>query len=166
MKRIVIMGPPGSGKSTLARHLGSLHNLPVFHLDQCYWRPGWVANAPETFRAEVERVAALPAWVIDGNYTGTLAPRLREADTLIYLDVPTWQCMVRIITRVISSFGKVRLDGPPGCPERFDVTFLHFVYTWNRRSRTRNLALIQDFSGRKIIARNAEAISSAQLSPD
>ena len=42
MQRIVVMGPPGSGKSTLARRLGARHGLPVFHLDQAYWRPGWV----------------------------------------------------------------------------------------------------------------------------
>lgn len=63
MQRVIVMGPPGSGKSTLARRIGARHSLPVFHLDQAYWRAGWVEAPPDEFSAEVERLAALPAWV-------------------------------------------------------------------------------------------------------
>lgn len=118
MQRIVIMGPPGSGKSTLARRLGVRHGLPVFHLDQAYWRPGWVEASADAFRAEVGRLAALPAWVIEGNYTGTIAPRFAAADTVIYLDAPTMLCVLRIVRRTAADHGQVRVDGPPGCAER------------------------------------------------
>ncbi|WP_232630605.1 hypothetical protein [Methylobacterium sp. Leaf118] len=60
----------------------------MFHLDHVYWRPGWVAAAPAAFAAEIARLAALPAWVIDGNALGTIASRLAAADTLIPLDAP------------------------------------------------------------------------------
>jgi adenylate kinase family enzyme len=70
--------------------------LPVLHLDQAYWRPGWVEASPESFRAEVERIACLQAWVIDGNYTDKMAPRIRAADTVIYLDTPSWLSVLRI----------------------------------------------------------------------
>src|SRR5690242_18316375 len=80
MQRVVVMGPPGSGKSTLARNLGARFGLPVFHLDQVYWRPGWIEAPAEVFGAEVERIAGLSAWVIDGNYPDAIAPRLRAAD--------------------------------------------------------------------------------------
>lgn len=71
-QRIVILGPPGSGKSTLARQLGARHGLPAFHLNRAYWRPGWIEAEPAAFRA----------WVIDGNDTGTIAPRFARADTV------------------------------------------------------------------------------------
>ncbi len=102
MRRIVVMGPPGSGKSTLARRLGARYGLPVFHLDQAYWQPGWVETPPAAFRAEIARIAALPAWVIDGNYTATIEPRFRAADTVIYLDVPSWLSMLRIMWRTLA----------------------------------------------------------------
>ena len=149
MQRIMVMGPPGSGKSTLAHRLGTELGLPVFHLDQLYHRPGWVPAPTEDFRADVERITQGSAWVLDGNYTSTIGPRLWAADTLIYPDIPTWLTMARIIRRILSSYGKVRADAAPGCPERLNMEFLRFAWNWN--SRTRNLALVQSFGGRLVV---------------
>ncbi len=148
MQRMIVMGPPGSGKSTLARRLGAACGLPVFHLDRAYHRPGWVPAPEAEFRAEVERLAALPRWIIDGNYTGTLRPRLQRADTLIYLDMPTWLTTARVLRRMALGYGRVRPDAAEGCPERFDGAFLRFVLTWNRDRRARNLDLVSAFAGR------------------
>ena len=117
----------------MARHLGGRFGLPVFHLDQAWYRPGWVEVPPDVFRAEVERMAALPAWVIDGNFTSTIECRFRVADTVVYLDVPAWLAMVRVVRRIVVSYGTVRADSALGCPERLDFGFLAFVWTWNRR---------------------------------
>ena len=73
----------------------------MFHLDQVYWRAGWIKAPPDAFAAQVARLAALPAWVIDGNFTHTIAPRFRAADTVIYLDIPTWLSLFRAIRRVL-----------------------------------------------------------------
>src|SRR5271166_611162 len=153
MQRVLVMGPPGSGKSTLARNLGARFGLPVFHLDQIYWRPGWIEAPAEVFGAEVERIAGLPAWVIDGNYTNTIASRLRAADTVVYLDVPAWLFMLRIAWRILINYGRIRADAAPGCPEWLDPTFLRFAWSWNRTQRGRNLALVESFRGHKIILR-------------
>ena len=153
MRRVVVMGPPGSGKSTLARHLGARHGLPVFHLDQAFWRPGWTEAPPDEFRAEVERLASLPAWVIEGNYTATIAPRLAAADTVVVLDAPTWLCLPRIVRRIAAHHGQVRADAASGCPERWDFAFLRFAWKWKRKSRARNLALVAGFTGRKAVVR-------------
>lgn len=153
MQRILVMGPSGCGKSTLARHIGKRLGLPVFHLDQAYWRAGWIKTPKANFRTEVERTAALPAWVIDGNYTDTIEPRFRNADTLIYLDIPTWLLMPRIILRTLFYYGRVRPDAALGCPERLDLAFLRFAWSWNRTQRTRVLAQANSFAGRKAILR-------------
>ena len=153
LQRVVVMGPPGSGKSTLARSLGARFGLPVFHLDQIYWRPGWIEVPATAFGAEVERIAGLPAWVIDGNYSDTIAPRFRAADTVVYLDVPAWLFMLRITWRILTNYGRVRVDAAPGCPEWLDLTFLRFAWSWNRTQRGRNLALVESFPGRKFILR-------------
>ena len=153
MQRVMVMGPPGAGKSTLARRLGARLGLQVFHLGQAFHLPGWVQAPEEVFAAEVERLAALPAWVIDGNYTWVLASRLAAADTVIYLDVASWTCLVRVVRRLLRSYGRVRADGPAGCPERVSFAFLRFVCTWNRKRRARHLALVDAFGGHKIILR-------------
>lgn len=152
MQRVIVMGPPGSGKSTVARRLGDRLGLPVFHLDQAFWRPGWIEAPAEAFRAEVERLAALPAWIIEGNYNGTaLEARLARADTLVYLDVPSWLSVVRILRRIALTHGRVRPDLAPNCPERLDLAFLRFVWAWNGKGRARGLALAAAFPGRAIV---------------
>jgi oligopeptide/dipeptide ABC transporter ATP-binding protein len=134
LQRVVVMGPPGSGKSTLARNLGARFGLPVLHLDQIYWRPGWIEAPAKAFCAEVERIAGLPAWVIDGNYPNTIVPRFRAADTVIYLDVPSWLFMSRIAWRILTNYGRVRADAAPGCPEWLDLAFLRFRASQDARS--------------------------------
>jgi adenylate kinase family enzyme len=155
MQRIVVIGPPGSGKSTLARRLGAKLGIPVFHLDQLYWQPGWIETPSEIFVGEVERIARLPAWVIDGNYLHTITPRLRAADTVIYLDVPAWLSVLRIVGRTCMHHGRVRTDAAPGCAERFDAGFLRFAWSWNRTRRTRTLALVESFGGWTIVVRGS-----------
>ena len=154
MRRVVVMGPPGSGKSTLARRIGAQHGLPVFHLDQAYWQPGWVETPKAQFQAEVARLAALPAWVIDGNYVDTIAPRFRSADTVIYLDIPSWLSVLRVAGRTLAGYGRVRPDSAGGCPERLDLEFLRFAWSWNRIRRARNLLLVERFAGRRLVLRS------------
>ena len=157
MRRIVILGPPGSGKSTLARRLAAEYGIPVFHLDQVFWRPGWVTAEAGAFRDEVARLAQLPAWVIDGNYTDTIGPRLAAADALIYLDVPSWLSVWRVLRRTVTQRGRVRADAAAGCPERLDLAFSRYTWSWNRIRRARSLALVEAFAGRRIIRRGAAA---------
>ena len=88
VRRILIVGSAGAGKSTLAREIARRLGLPLIHLDRHYWRPGWVASGDARFRADVAALAARPAWVMDGNYGGTLDLRLPRADLLVLCDPP------------------------------------------------------------------------------
>lgn len=132
VRRIAIIGPPGAGKSTLARRLGAALDLPVYHLDALYWKPGWVKPSEAEWAQVVEDLVARPEWIIDGNYDTTQVPRLRAADAVIYLDYPRRLCICRILTRVAAGFGRVRQDMAPGCPERLDVPFLAYVWSFNK----------------------------------
>ena len=153
-RRFVVMGPPGSGKSTLARAIGARFGVPVFHLDQAYFRPGWVVVPAEVFAAEVARVAALPGWVIDGNYIDTIGPRFAVADVVVYLDVPTWVMVLRVLRRTLVNYGKVRADAAAGCEELVSLGFLQFVWTFNRLRRQRNLKLVRGFPRLVLVVRD------------
>lgn len=41
MKRVLIVGCPGAGKSTAVEKLSRMTDLPVIHLDEHDWLPGW-----------------------------------------------------------------------------------------------------------------------------
>ena len=92
MQRVLIIGPCGAGKSTLAAELGRILDLPVFHMDQLNWRPGWVESSKDEIRARLATITAEDRWLIDGNYGGTLDARLARADTVVYLDFPIRLC--------------------------------------------------------------------------
>jgi adenylate kinase family enzyme len=142
MKRVLIIGPCGSGKSTLARELAPRMGLPLVHMDQLGWQAGWVETEKAELLARLEEAVAHDAWLIEGNYGSTLAPRLARADTVIYLDFPIRLCLWRLIRRIVSHRGQSRPDMPEGCPERFDPAFFWYVLNWNTGPRPRTEAAI------------------------
>lgn len=89
MQRVMIVGCPGAGKTTVAKRLAVVTGLPLVHLDFHYWQSGWVRTESDVWAEKVETFAAQPRWIIDGNYGGTLEPRIARADTVIHLDFPT-----------------------------------------------------------------------------
>lgn len=128
MKRILILGSSGSGKSTLARQLGTILDLPVVHLDQHYWNPGWEPTPKDAWYKEVQTIIKEPTWIIDGNYRSTLNMRIQAADTIIFLDLPANLCARRAIKRRFMYLNHPRPDISRGCKERLlDPKFPKFV---------------------------------------
>jgi adenylate kinase family enzyme len=127
----MVIGCCGAGKSTFARKLQSINGLPLVHLDQVYWHPHWVETEKEVWTKKMKELVSKPSWIIDGNYGGTMDIRLKEADTIFYLQYPTWKCLYRVIKRTIQYHGQKRPDMPEGCNERFSLEFLHYVATFN-----------------------------------
>jgi adenylate kinase family enzyme len=134
-RRWLILGSGGAGKSTFARRLGQLLGLPVIHLDLHYWNPGWVETEKAAWAEKVTKLASQDAWVMDGNYSGTLDIRLPRAETVILLDPPPWRCVWRIYKR--RYFSNDRPDIPKDCPDRIDLLFLWWVASYRWRSRPR-----------------------------
>ncbi|QLQ39871.1 adenylate kinase [Micromonospora robiginosa] len=146
MRRILVVGSSGAGKSTLAGELARRLDLPLIHLDRHYWRPGWTAPAGDEFRARVAELAARPAWVMDGNYAGTLDLRLPRADLLVLCDPHRLRCLVRVLRRRWAYRVEPRPDLPPGCPERIDLDLLRYVWRYPGHSRPRVLAAVAAYA--------------------
>ena len=132
MKKISIIGSGGAGKSTLSLKIGQILQLPVIHLDQHYWKPGWVESEKEDWRNKVQSIVKQDSWVMDGNYGGTFDLRFPESDTIIILDYSPMICMYRSLKRRFQHWNKTRPDMARGCPEKF-VEFDFFKWIWNFR---------------------------------
>jgi adenylate kinase family enzyme len=132
MKRVMIIGGPGSGKSVLAKRLHAITGLPLYHLDQLHWRPGWVAPPKDEWHALLSHLAAGDEWIMEGGYNSTFHLRMPHADTILWLDLPRRVALPRIIRRMALHYGRVRADMAPGCPERFDFAFLKWAWTFKR----------------------------------
>lgn len=135
MERVVVLGSSGAGKSTFARALSQRIGLPLVSIDALFWRPGWVEPPREEFHARMREEMARPSWIMDGNYMshGMGPERVALADTIILFDLPTWVCVAGVLGRVAKSYGKVRPEMAPGCPERLDFPFLRFVWTFRAK---------------------------------
>ena len=84
MKRVLVIGCGGAGKTTLSRQLSVLTGLPVIHLDQYFWKRGWIAEEKHRWKDKVQELARAEEWIMDGNYGGTLEIRYKRCDMILF----------------------------------------------------------------------------------
>lgn len=126
MKRVLVIGSPGAGKSAFSQTLAKQTGLPLIHLDDEYWLPGWVRRDSGQWKKRVESLIADEVWILDGNYTSTLELRAGRADHVIVLMYPRWLCLYRAITR---AWWNRRPDRKALGREPLNREFLSFI--WN-----------------------------------
>lgn len=153
MQRILVVGSGGAGKSTFSSRLGRLLKLPVIHLDTLYWSPGWVEPDKSQWAHTVRQVIQQDHWILDGNYSGTLAERIEACDTIIFLDMPRLTCVWRVLRRAAKHRGRTRPDMSAGCPERVNLAFLLWIWNYPNRSGRKVSALLERARATKNVVR-------------
>lgn len=146
MNRMLVLGSGASGKTTFSIKLAAKTGLPLFHLDSLFWNPGWKATDSVTWENTVEALVGKEQWIIDGSYGGTLELRIPRADTILFIDIPSWRCIWNIIKRRIKYahiFGLTRPGMPPDCPEQLYFSFLIWVWRYPKVNKPKVLASIQ-----------------------
>jgi adenylate kinase family enzyme len=108
VRRVVIVGNSGSGKTTLADALAARLGAPHVELDSLYHQADWTPTPVPEFRAAVraaldEADAAAGGWVVCGNYRPVRPSIWALADTIVWLDLPRWVVMGRVLRR---TFGR------------------------------------------------------------
>ena len=86
MKKIIVIGCPGSGKSTFAGKLNKKTGLPLFHLDNIWWKEDKTNISKEEFDQILNSIVCQDKWIIDGNYKRTFEIRMNACDTIFFLD--------------------------------------------------------------------------------
>lgn len=151
MKRMALIGSGGSGKSTLARELGKKLNIEVFHLDALLWKPNWQPTSKEEQRKIQMELVKKDEWIIDGNYNGTMDIRLREADTIIFLDFSRVLCTYRALKRMIQYRNRRRPDMAEGVKERFDLNFVKWIWNYPKNVRPVVLKRFEELPNDKVV---------------
>jgi adenylate kinase family enzyme len=149
MNRILVIGSGGAGKSTFANRLGKILNIEVIHLDSLYWNPSWVEPPKQEWRKTIEHVIKRESWIMDGNYSGTLDLRFEACDTVIFLDIARMVCLWRVIKRAVEYRNKTRPDMAEGCPERFDLEFILWVWNYKKRTKPKIVRKLNETSHNK-----------------
>jgi len=135
MRKILLIGSGGSGKSTLAAKIAERTGLPLIHLDAIYWKPGWVDTPRDEWTRIVAGMVTRDAWVMDGNYGGTMDIRLAACDTVIFLDFPRMLCLWRVLKRRFRFRNQSRPDMAADCPEHLSREFLMWIWNYRRDRR-------------------------------
>lgn len=144
-KRIIILGGSGSGKSTLAKKIAEYTGYPVYHLDELFLENDWSMKDKSLWPKISETFLKQDVGVVDGNYSSNIPLRVAWADLIIFIDIPTWLQVFRIVKRFFSvRFQKDnRLGIPHGSKEKIKFKFLIWVLNWNRKRRNKTLKILE-----------------------
>lgn len=118
MKKVAVFGNAGGGKSTLSKRLSETTGLPLHILDKIQFQSGGAEVPQEEYKRIHQQILATDGWIIDGfGCRETLWPRLNEADTLIYVDLPIYVHFWWVTKRLITGY----FQPPEGWPENSPI---------------------------------------------
>lgn len=145
MKRIVVTGCPGSGKSFFSVKLHEKTGLPLWHLDNIWWKPDRTHITRDEFDERLAEILKTDAWIIDGSYSRTFEPRIKACDTVILLDYDTDVCLKGIAERV----GHARAD-IPWTEQTLDPELVELVRTYKERNNPVLMELFRTYPEKEI----------------
>ena len=147
MEKVIVIGCPGSGKSTFSKKLENITKLPLYHLDMLFWNKDKTTVSKEIFIKRLKDIIKKSKWIIDGNYGNSMEIRIKECDTVFFLDYPTEVCLNGVKERK----GKPRSDMPWVENDNTDKEFIDFIKNFNTENRHKIIKLLDNYSSKNII---------------
>lgn len=145
-KKIIVIGCPGSGKSYFSKQLSKRLNIPLYHLDNIYWKKDKTTVTRELLIEHIENIMQRDRWIIDGNYFSTLEPRIKACESAIFLDFETSQCLEGIEERV-----GIPRDDMPWVEDEVSEELVAMVQAFSEEIRPQILALLERYEEKEII---------------
>jgi adenylate kinase family enzyme len=142
--RVVVGGTSGSGKTTLARRIAATVGASHTEIDSLHHGPGWTVR-PE-FVADVAALAERKRWVSEYQYPEARPLLLARCDLVVYLLLPRWLVMSRVVRRTIGRTlrREVLWNGNREPPLRTFFTDRDHIVRWAWRNHFRNASRIAE----------------------
>ena len=156
MKKIIVIGCPGSGKSYLSKEISNILNIPCFHIDNLYWTKDKQHITREELIDKYQEVFSQDEYVLDGNYISTISERLKNANTVIFLDFSLEDCINGIRKRN----NKVRDDIPWIQTETDGDELIDWIRTFEEREKVEIVRMLEEYKGTIITLKNKEEVSN------
>ncbi len=134
-RRIALIGISASGKSTVSRVIESKTKLPLFHMDQLFWKGNWEAVPEEEYLEKHTSIIAQERWIIEGYVDEKMSERLGRADIVLYLDYSGIRCAFQLVKRWLTHRKESRPELAQEALEKLSVSFLWLVFTRGERPR-------------------------------
>jgi adenylate kinase family enzyme len=132
--------------------------LKVYHLDRFFWQPNWRRKSREIRIEMLENLVWQRYWVIEGTYINSSDRHLIEADTVIYLDMPSVKCCLRIIKRHFAPQASPRPDIPEGSSDKLTFFSILKVLFFPFRAKKKLENKLRKFPEKVLRLRSAEEI--------
>ena len=157
MNRVIIIGPGGAGKSYFSKQLAGITNLPLYHLDNIFWKEDRTHISRDEFDKKLLEILEKDEWIIDGDYSRTYEIRMKYADTIYFLDFPLEVALAGVESRI----GKTR-DDIPWREDVFDPEFRQWIIDWYKNTQPWVYHLIEKYKGSKniVIFKTREEVDS------
>ena len=146
MKKIIVIGPSGAGKSVFSRKLGEILNLKVYHLDNIWWKSDKTHISRDEFDLRLQEIIENDEWIIDGDYSRTYEIRIKNADTVFFLNFPLDVCLMGASSRV-----GTKRDDLPWVENEFDPEFKEWIINWHNTTLPKVKDLIDKYKHEKNI---------------
>jgi adenylate kinase family enzyme len=156
IKRVSVIGISASGKSTFARELAQQIGLPLFHMDQLFWKNDWQEVPESEYLKEHQKLIDQDRWIIEGYIDTKMADRLRRSDLIIFLDYPGWLCTWRVLKRYLMHRNESRPELPTEAKEKLDFVTLWKIFRRKERIPLIDSLRVADPANLKVIKRPSE----------
>lgn len=146
MQKIIVLGRPGSGKSTLSKKLHDITGIPLYHLDNIWWKEDGTHISRDEFDDRLETLLDQERYIIDGDYSRTYEKRIAECDTIIFLDYDKSVCINGVNERV----GRKRSD-LPWIEKNRDPELLRQIEEYDKENKPILEDLFRRYADKKLI---------------
>lgn len=128
--KMYIVGSVGSGKTTLARKLSAQFGVPHYETDNFVWSrhpDGDLRNSIEVRDGLFLQAVRSSSWVIEGVHIDWNEEGFKQADSIVFLDLPLHIRRKQFILRYFR-----QITGREKSNYRPSIAMLRKMFVWNR----------------------------------